>query len=164
MPETIGIRSLHEMISQLQEQVQAMEPPKPVRRRESLNTEFIASTLALKRKKQEKALAKLKETFLKTLQESFSEILDKDLAWVIMRAVEFVEEKALEIANITMIDLSSDLKAQTCIALVHCVFSEVESETVFEMINVIVHLMNKNKPKADVKKTQSLFCKKKSVV
>jgi hypothetical protein len=150
-----GLKSLSTILESLQERVDAIEP-KP-RRFGGLNVDFIQSTIRLKVKRQEKALDILKIKFLDSISQKYDKLDESMLGHIVVQAIDFIEEHGPEIANIVGTDLSSDLKAQTCISLITTIFESIDLDMLFELVQSMVGLLNRSRPVKLIKVKNSLF-------
>lgn len=141
-----GLRSISNILESLQAKVDALDPPK--KKVFGLNVDFVQSTIRIKQKRTEQLLDKIKISFLDSIGQKFEMLEVSQLPHIILLAVEFIEEHAGDIARICGTELSSELKAQTCVSLVSCVYEDLDLEQVFETICMIVGILNKTKPEA----------------
>ena len=112
--------------------------------------------MKIKVKRQEKQLNELKIRFLDTIAESFDSLQSSQMPHIVLLAVRFIEENSGSIAHILGTEVSSDLKAQTAISLVSTVFDDLDIEMIFELVCMVVGLLNSNKPEVE-KKTTGIF-------
>jgi hypothetical protein len=149
-----GLKSLSTILESLQERVDAIEP-KP--RRFGISTDFIQSTIRLRVKRQEKQLDVLKIKFLDSISQKYDKLDESMLGHIVVQAIDFIEEHGPEIANIVNTDLSSDLKAQTCISLITTIFESIDLDMLFELVQSMVALLNRSRPVKLIKVKNSLF-------
>lgn len=141
MSDVKGLRSITEVLNELQDKVNSMEQhPK----RMGLNLDFIHNTMSLKQKKQERELDKIKTKYYEMVAERYPSIDECMLPQLCLLAMDFIEINGHKIAKVLEQPLSSELKATSAVSLVSHVF-DTDPEMIFNLISTLVEVQNRHR-------------------